>query len=52
MTEVEQLKERIESSSDEFMDLIESLGADGLAITGSDGCSRTPWITSLLAQRT
>jgi hypothetical protein len=37
MAEKDKLKERIESSFDELMDLIKRLGADGLRITGSDG---------------
>jgi hypothetical protein len=37
MTEKDALKERIESSYDELMALIQSLGPNGLAITGSDG---------------
>jgi hypothetical protein len=37
MTEKDKLEERIESSYNELMELIQSLGPEGLAITGSDG---------------
>jgi hypothetical protein len=37
MTEAGRLKQRIEASYDELLDLIKSLGPDGLSITGSDG---------------
>jgi len=37
MTEKDKLKERIENSFNELMDLIKSLGPDGLGATGSDG---------------
>jgi hypothetical protein len=37
MTEKDKLTERIESSHKELMDLVQSLGPDGLAVTGSDG---------------
>jgi hypothetical protein len=37
MAEKDKLKERIESSFDELMDLIKRLGPDGLRITGADG---------------
>src|SRR4030088_2126383 len=37
MAEKDKLKERIESSFVELMDLIKRLGADGLRVTGPDG---------------
>jgi hypothetical protein len=37
MTEKEKLNERIEASYSELMELIKSLGPDGLRVTGSDG---------------
>src|SRR3979490_3285577 len=37
MAEKDKLKERIDSSFDELMDLIKRLGAAGLRITGPDG---------------
>jgi hypothetical protein len=37
MTEKEKLDERIEASYNELMELIKSLGPDGLRVTGSDG---------------
>jgi len=37
MTEKDELKERIESSYNELMGLVKSLGPNGLAVTGSDG---------------
>src|SRR5690348_2368478 len=37
MTEKDELEERIESSYNELMGLVKSLGPNGLAITGSDG---------------
>lgn len=37
MTEKDKLNDRIESSYNELMDLIKSLGPDGLRITGADG---------------
>lgn len=37
MTEADRLKQKIESSYNELLDLITSLGPDGLTITGSDG---------------